>query len=56
MRKARVEKDLILSLLWYFDKILHFDSQKWYTLSSECRFENKSAVNSNVDSGSNNLL
>jgi hypothetical protein len=56
MIKARVENNLILSLLWYFDKILPFDSQKGDTLSSECKFENKSAINSNVDSSSNNLL
>ena len=38
-----------------FDKIIDFDSQEGDTLSGDCKFEDQSAVNNNVDSSSKNL-
>ena len=58
MIKARIEdrEESDTFIVVIFRQDTNFDSQKGDTLSSESKFENKSAINSNVDSSSNNLL
>ena len=51
--EGREESDTFIVVIFRQDT--NFDSQKGDTLSSESKFENKSAINSNVDSSSNNF-